>query len=356
MIVFTVPMNAATRRKTLLAGVANLFPGYFALVMATGIVSIAASLLELRPIAWALLAINLAAYAVLWALLLVRLLRYPAKLRADFTSHTRGPGFFTLVASTCVLGSQLLVVGGQVAAAAALWALGLTLGLLVTYGFFAAVTVAHEKPTLEAGLNGGWLLSVVATQSVSVLGTLLASRSDGSADTLFFLTLCLYLVGGMLYILLITIILYRFTFLPIAGQNLSPPYWINMGAVAITTLAGALLILNAGRWATLAELRPFLAGFTLFFWATATWWIPLLLVLGGWRHLVQRVPIAYDPQYWSIVFPLGMYTTCTFQLARALDLPFLMGIPHLFVYVAIAAWLAAFLGLLRQLGMALRAP
>ena len=43
------------------AGLADFFPGYFALVMATGIISIAAFLLEMKPLARLLLALNVAA-------------------------------------------------------------------------------------------------------------------------------------------------------------------------------------------------------------------------------------------------------------------------------------------------------
>jgi tellurite resistance protein TehA-like permease len=49
------------------------------------------------------------------------------------------------------------------------------------------------------------------------------------------------------------------------------------------------------------------------------------------------------------VFPLGMYTVCTIRLARAIDAPFLIAIPRAFIWVALAAWSLAFLGLLLKL-------
>lgn len=329
--------------------IANLFPGYFALVMATGIISLAAHLLGMEFLARALLIFNAGAYVILWILTLFRLVCYFPRLSADLLDHGRGPGFFTVIAATCVLGSQLFVVAGRIGAARLLWLLGILLWLIVMYTFFLAVTVRTRKPSLETGINGAWLIAAVATQSVSVLGTHLSTGISSGKDIVVFFSLCMFLLGCMLYLAIITLIFYRLTFVRLTSTALTPPYWINMGAVAISTLAGATLILKAGQWPLIAAILPFLKGFTLFFWAAGTWWIPLLFLLGIWRHLHQRFPLKYDPQYWGMVFPLGMYTACTHQLASALEADFLLAIPRGFFFIALAAWVATLAGLLSSL-------
>lgn len=333
----------------------NLNPAYFALVMATGIVSIAVDLMGMTLLAKAMFWFNIAAYLILWVLTLWRIARYPRAVGADFLDHTRCGGFFTIVVATCVLGSQCLVLFRAIDAAIAFGVAGLILWAGLTYTIFTILTVKKNKPTLAEGINGGWLLAVVATQAVSVILSQWAGARPQGHDPALFLSLVMWLGGGMLYIWMISLIFYRYTFFTFKPSDLSPPYWINMGAVAITTLAGAFLILAAPRAPFLAALVPFLKGFTLFFWATATWWIPMLLILGFWRHVYNRFPLRYDPLYWGVVFPLGMYTAATWRLEQVITIPFLQWVPRVFVWIALAAWVVVFIGLLKSLLRAGRA-
>ena len=108
-----------------------------------------------------------------------------------------------------------------------------------------------------------------------------------------------------MYISIISLIFYRYMFFKFSPADFVPSYWINMGAMAISTLAGSVLIENAADAWFLEELLPFLKGFTIFFWAAGTWWIPLLIVLVVWRHVYRRFPLRYDPAYWSCGFSVG---------------------------------------------------
>jgi tellurite resistance protein TehA-like permease len=327
----------------------NFFPGYFALVMATGIVSLAMHFEGFPALPDLLLWFNIIFYVVLWSITVLRILWFRSELINDLTHHARGVTFLTMVAGTAVLGVQFAILTPFMAVAAGLWVFAVLLWIILIYTFFAAVTVAEPKPSTDVAINGSWLLVTVATESLTVLGTLVA-QTLGPVPPILFGALCAYLVGAMLYILFIALIVYRWIFLRMEPAKLSPPYWINMGALAITTLAGARLILSSKSWEVLQDLQPFISGFTLFFWATGTWWIPLLVIVGFWRHVVERVSITYDPQYWSLVFPLGMYTVATFIFANATGMPFLLIIPRVGVYIAMLAWLITFGAMLIKLG------
>ncbi|WP_461162124.1 tellurite resistance/C4-dicarboxylate transporter family protein [Simplicispira piscis] len=328
---------------------AAMSPANFGMVMATGIVSIAAHMLGLRALALALFALNLGLYAVLWVLYLARLALFRQRFLDDLLGHLRGPAFFTSVAATNVLGSQCLLLVGWTGAGLALWGLGLGLWLLLTYTIFTALTIKENKPTLDRGISGGWLLAVVATQSVAVLSALLATHiGQPYRLELNFFALSMWLWGGMLYIWMMSLIFYRYTFFPFSPGDLAPPYWINMGAMAISTLAGSLLIVNTPDAPFLASLLPFLKGFTVFYWATGTWWIPMLLVLAVWRYGVKRFGLRYDPLYWGAVFPLGMYAASTQEMRLAMGFDFLGALPPVFLVAACATWAAALVGAARQ--------
>jgi tellurite resistance protein TehA-like permease len=322
--------------RFLLQWAEQLDPGCFAVVMATGIVSIDVGEHGLPLLARALLVLNVVIFAWLVLLAGLRCLHFRGPLLRDFTDPARGAAFLTLVAALCVLGSQCVMVVPLQRVARVLAASGALLWFALIYLFFAAAITRRIKPGFARSINGGWLVAVVATQSVSVLVALLARPGRPSE---LFAALCLYLVGGALYLVIITLVVYRMLFFPLRAREFTPPYWIDMGALAITALAGSLFVLQAPAGGPLRDLVPFVKGFTLFFWAMASWWIPLLILLEAWRHLWRHVPLGYEVDDWDIVFPIGMYTVGTFELARALGFDFLFRIAAIGVYVNLLAWL-----------------
>ncbi len=335
---------------TFLRDLSNLPTAYFALVMATGIVSIASYNFGFFNIARILFYFNIVAYLVLGVLYIARMVLYPAMFVADAGDHAKSPGLLTFVAGTCVLGNQYVIIAENYQIATALLYIGTAAWLFLIYMVFTVFSVKAEKPPINEAISGVWLLIIVSTQSVSILSAQLAGYLPFTEELVLFFSLVMFLCGCMFYIIVITLIVYRMSFFSMKAEEFAPPYWINMGAVAISTLAGSTLMLSVPNWLFISEILPFLKGFTLFFWAIGTWWIPLIVILGIWRHIFKQLPLKYHPQYWGMIFPMGMYTACTVKLAQALDLSFLMFIPSFFVYIALVAWWIAAAGMFYSIG------
>lgn len=116
--------------------VKNMPPSYFAIVMATGIVSIASLFLKFPVIPEFLFWLNIIFYVAGCVFVTLRILFYGRDFLNDLFDHATGPGFFTIVAATCVLGTQFILLDDDYIIAVILWIIGVILWLLITFTIF----------------------------------------------------------------------------------------------------------------------------------------------------------------------------------------------------------------------------
>lgn len=333
--------------------VRTLQPAYFALVMATGILSIALRNERAYALSVALMWLTVAAYVVLVTLTAWRLARYRSAVGADLEDPRRAFGLFTFVAGTDVLGTRLAVDGHHVIAfilLAAGWLAWLVLGYVVPW----TAVLGHARRPILQNANGTWFIWVVASQSIAVLAAALEPDVTIGRSGLALLAVFSWSVGVFLYAGNGVLVACRLLLYPFGPEDLTPPYWVAMGATAITVVAGARIVQMADA-PFVAATRGLIAGASVLFWSFGSWLIPPLLAAGIWRHLIHRVPLHYEPTLWSIVFPLGMYGVAGNFLAQADHLPFAGSIGDVASWFAFAAWVVTFAAMLLHFGRSARA-
>jgi tellurite resistance protein TehA-like permease len=326
--------------------VESLTPGYFALVMASGIISVGLELEGFAVLSWLLLAACVAAFVVLLSLTVWRFVAYRAAVTEDFMDPRRAFGFFTFVAGTNVLGVRLGMEGLHGITALLLVLSGcawLVLGYVVPW---TAVLGREERPVVAAA-NGTWFIWVVASQSVAIAAASIEPVFAGGRRELALLAVMSWSVGVFLYGAAGLIVSLRLMLYPFGPEELTPPYWVSMGALAITVLAGARIVEMADAPMVDAT-RDLIAGLAVVFWAFATWLIPVLVGAGWWRHVVRKVPLRYEATLWSIIFPLGMYAVAGIYLGDADDLPVVGLVGRVELWVALAAWTVVAVAMVRH--------
>ena len=325
--------------------IATLDPGYFAWVMATGIVSVGTDLLGYHLLSQVVLGVTVAAFVGLTLAYAARLVFFAPFVRQSAADPTTAMAYFTVVAGTDVLAVRLVMAAHPLvalalgSAAAALW-------LVLTYALPWSIVAAARRPVLGE-INGTWLVWVVATQSLSIVAAAVAPSAPASwlrAD-LPAVAVCLWGLGVMLYLVFIVIIFLRLLLIEVTPAEMGPAYWIAMGATAISVraAAGILALHDPHSTVLVAVMRPFVVGLSVVLWAFGTWWIPLLVLLGIWRYVLRRYPRTYEPRLWNVVFPLGMYTVASFSLGQVAGLGFMASVARVWVWVGVAAWVGVLL-------------
>ena len=350
-------------------GVKNFHPAYFAMVMATGIVSLAFEAMGFSIIAKALFVLNLVIYLALCTVLVARMAFFLPNLKADFLTLRGAWLFLTFVVGTNTIGMQLFVFEHATVLAASLWLVALIGWFVCIYSIVFNLVSARSKPIHEI-VSGATLLVAVGTVSVALLATHLLEAIATPPGYAYLAVGAFWALGFILYLVIVSLVTYCLFFRRFELADWDAPYWICMGAAAIITLAGADFVTHLPLLPAWNGIRECASWMTLFAWIVGTLWIPYQMImdirkftrvgLAGpvplcvkvfpWSRLaLGRQYQVYDPPAWSRVFPMGMYTACTLALAKAAGDESLAVIPHYWGWFALLIWALTLAGTLRSL-------
>lgn len=350
-------------------GVKNFHPAYFALVMATGIVSIAFEAMAFYGIAKALFILNLVFYLILCIVLIARIAFFLPNLITDFLTLPRAWPFLTFVVGTNTVGTQLLIFQQAEGLATLLWLIALIAWLACIYFIVLNLVSLPRKPIHEI-VNGATLLVVVSTVSVALLAIRLLHAAAMPPGSAYLAAGAFWVLGFILYLIIVPLVAYCLFFRRLEPEDWDAPYWICMGAAAIITLAGAEFVIRLPLMPAWEGIRETTLWITIFSWVIGTLWIPYQLIMDirkftrvgiagptpvwikafPWSRLAfGRQHHVYDPPSWSRVFPMGMYAACTLSLSKAAGLASLAVIPQYWAWFALLTWALTSIGALRTI-------
>ncbi|MFF4401218.1 tellurite resistance/C4-dicarboxylate transporter family protein [Streptomyces sp. NPDC001480] len=298
-------------------------PAAGAAVMATGIVSVGLQPAGHEVLSRAALGLACAAWLGFAAGFTLRLLHE----RERWAAEAETPSSLTAVAATAVLGTRFSLLGRPVLAEA----------LLALAVVLWPVLLVHVLRRWERRMPGAVFLGCVATESIAVLGAVLAAA-----------TATAWLAHTALVLFWLGLVFYGFALARFDPRQLlegAGDQWISGGALAVSALAGARLVAaDGGRlylWSgdDQGVLRTVTVALLVLDWAC---YVVLLVT-----EAVRPRP-GYDVRRWSTVFPMGMTAAATLSVGTALGIPWLRGPGVVLVWISVAAWLVVGVGAVRS--------
>nr|WP_295081079.1 TDT family transporter [uncultured Roseateles sp.] len=328
-----------------------LGPNWFASVMGTGIIAVAAALLPLKfpglfliaTVAWALALVLL---LVLLVVIPLHWIRQPQTFKAIANDPISIQFFGAPPMALMTVGSATLLVGSHylgkdvaLAIDALLWTLGTVLGFItavsVPYRLFTQLGVSNDAAF------GGWLMPVVPPMVSAAAGALLIPFVEYGVWRESMLVVCYGLFGMSLMasLIIITMIWSRLAHFGSSGSARVPTLWIVLGPVGQSITAASGL----GMVATIAIPEPFAMGFKAFalvygipMWGFIWLWLPIALLL---TLRARKKQMRFALTWWSFTFPIGTCVTGTSQLAHNTGLPLFQWAAVVLFAVLLAAWL-----------------
>lgn len=306
---------------------AHLTPNWFAAVMGTGIVAVAATSLPARVpglraaavVVWALAALLLLALVGATA---THWVRHPITARGHVHHPVMGHFYGAPPMAMLTVGTGALLVGrdvlGERLAVDVDWVLwfagtlsGLASAVVVPY-----LMLAHRRLRLD-GAFGGWLMSVVPPMVSASAGALLIPHTAAGAARSALLIACyvMFALAVLASVPIILLVCRRLRRHGAGEARMVPTVWILLGPLGQSVTAVNLLGSVADEVlppSDAAALRSFALGYGLPVLSVA-------LVLAAYAAAVTartvREELPFSLTWWSFTFPVGTCVTGASGLA-----------------------------------------
>lgn len=311
----------------------RLPPDVFEVVMATGILSIAAREHSYGYVDLTLATVTVVTFVFLCVVFLLRMIAGPMAL----IRHAREPDvalrLFTFVAACAVLDARfhthrwvVWLLAGAVGA-----------GWLILTPLAVDDVRSSSRAQLRSRAHGAWLLGSVATAGLAITAANLVFDTRWMGWIL--ISIAAWILAMALYLITAGFIVCA-TSRPIAAHSIEPDAWVLMGALAICTVAGIHVRGALANQTMLPELDDLMHLAILVLWVAASVWIPILLgaQIRQFTHH-RNESVHFSRAWWAAVFPLGMYSTATQATALQLHMRLLTDISIAVFWVAFGLWI-----------------
>jgi len=224
---------------------------------------------------------------------------------------------FSLVGIVSLTGICVSRLFGWHTASYIFWYSAIVLWVGITLSSFTILFLYRksEDRRIEDILHGGWFFVTIGTQFTALLSIEVAGQLTEYTLLIQCFSFALWSVGAFLYLIFMTLMIWRLVFYPVTQDTELSPYWMNTGAAAITTIVCVAIHqqvqITGGPF---VELLPFLKGFSLFFWSVGLWWLPFLIILAIRKQIKSSWAIQFNVGYWEIALAVCLYAAGTKQL------------------------------------------
>lgn len=306
---------------------ANITPNWYASIMGTGIVAVAAASLPAQfpglrtaaTLVWALAAVLLVALSLATVL---HWRHHPATARGHAADpvmiHFYGAppmAMVTVGAGTLLLGRDVIGLQAAVNIDWALWLAGTVTGLVTAAAVPYLVFTRREMHPDDA--FGGWLMPVVPPMVSASTGALLVPYAPAGQLRLT-LVMCCYAMFGLSLLasfVTITLIWHRLAAHKIGAARMVPTLWIVLGPLG-QSITAANLLGGVAHQALPAPYAKALLAFGVVYgvpvWGFAMLWACLACAI---TVRTARTGLPFSLTWWSFTFPIGTCVTGTTGIA-----------------------------------------